>query len=202
MAVREVGTLWVFGDGGAQHVPLESADFWTAVMGLAIFAGVVAVSLRIARGHAEENFWMVCAAGSTIAFNAIAVLTGVREISAVWEGSAAGENAADAALKEALAISAYLMVYGAALLAVGFWRRSGFLRWQALGLLVFTIGKAFLYDMRDLSQGYRVVSLMALGALLMAISFAYQKDWLGLRAAALDEAVGDGVAGAGHEAGR
>jgi uncharacterized membrane protein len=76
------------------------------------------------------------------------------------------------------------MLYGALLLAAGFWRRSGFLRWQALGLLVFTIFKAFLYDMRDLSQGYRVVSLLGLGALLMAISFAYQKDWLGLRAAA------------------
>ena len=50
-------------------------------------------------------------------------------------------------------------------------------------LLVFTIFKAFLYDMRNLSQGYRVVSFMGLGALLMTISFAYQKDWLNLRVA-------------------
>jgi uncharacterized membrane protein len=46
---------------------------------------------------------------------------------------------------------------------------------------VFTIGKTFLYDMRSLSQGYRVVSLVGLGALLMAVSYAYQKDWLALR---------------------
>ena len=70
---------------------------------------------------------------------------------------------------------------GAALLAVGFWKRTAFIRWQALLLLVFTIAKTFLYDMRDLSQGYRVVSFLGLGALLMAISFAYQKDWLALR---------------------
>jgi len=76
---------------------------------------------------------------------------------------------------------ASVRTYGAALLAVGFWRRSGFLRWQALALLVFTILKAFVYDMRNLSQGYRVVSLMALGALLLAVSFAYQKDWLNLK---------------------
>jgi hypothetical protein len=44
-----------------------------------------------------------------------------------------------------------------------------------------SIGKTFLYEMRDLSQGYRVVSFLGLGALLMAISFAYQKDWLSLR---------------------
>ncbi len=67
------------------------------------------------------------------------------------------------------------------LLAVGFWKRSAFIRWQALLLLVFTIGKTFLYDLRNLSQGYRVVSFLGLGALLMAISFAYQKDWLALR---------------------
>jgi uncharacterized membrane protein len=73
------------------------------------------------------------------------------------------------------------MLYGAALLAAGFWRRSGFLRWQALLLLLFTICKTFLYDMRNLSQGYRVVSFLGLGALLLAISFAYQKDWLNLR---------------------
>jgi uncharacterized membrane protein len=75
------------------------------------------------------------------------------------------------------------MLYGAGLLAVGFWRRSGFLRWQALVLLVFTIFKTFLYDMRNLSEGYRVVSLLGLGALLMAVSFAYQKDWLNLHGA-------------------
>ncbi|HMF64409.1 MAG TPA: DUF2339 domain-containing protein, partial [Edaphobacter sp.] len=50
--------------------------------------------------------------------------------------------------------------------------------------IVFTIAKTFLYDMRNLSQGYRVISFFCLGALLMAISFAYQKDWLALRAPA------------------
>jgi len=35
--------------------------------------------------------------------------------------------------------------------------------------------------MRNLSQGYRVLSFLGLGALLMAVSFAYQKDWLALR---------------------
>jgi uncharacterized membrane protein len=73
------------------------------------------------------------------------------------------------------------MLYGAALLAVGFWKRSSFLRWQALVLLVFTIFKTFLHDLRNLGEGYGVASVLGLGALLMAISFAYQKDWLNLR---------------------
>jgi uncharacterized membrane protein len=186
LTLRELLSSW---SSPGRHVPFQSADFATALVGLAVFAGVVGVSLRLARAHTGVDFWTNCAALSTIAFNLVAVLTGVHEISAIWDTSAASAAAnVDAALQQALAISGFLMLYGAALLAVGFWRRSAFLRWQALLLLVFTIFKAFLYDMRNLSQGYRVVSFLGLGALLMAISFAYQKDWLNLREAQRREA--------------
>ena len=178
LTLRELTSSW-FTVYPAPHAPFYSADFITALMGLAVLAGVVQVSIRVARRQTEAAFWMDCAALSTIAFNLIAVLTGVREIASIWERSSV--ITPDAALQQALAISGYLMLYGAGLLAVGFWRRSEFLRWQALLLLVFTILKTFLYDMRNLSEGYRVVSLLGLGALLMAVSFAYQKDWLGLR---------------------
>jgi uncharacterized membrane protein len=77
--------------------------------------------------------------------------------------------------------SAWFMVFGAILLGVGFWRRSPFLRWQALLLLAVTIIKVFLFDMSELSQGYRILSFLGLGALLLAISFVYQRDWLKLR---------------------
>ena len=178
LTLRELTSSWLT-VYPAPHLPFCSGDFVTALLGLAVLAGVVRVSIRIARGQTEAAFWMDCAALSTIAFNLIAVLTGMREIEAIWERSSV--TTPDAALQQALAISAFLMLYGAGLLAVGFWRRSGFLRWQALLLLIFTILKTFLYDMRNLSEGYRVVSLLGLGALLMAVSFAYQKDWLGLR---------------------
>jgi uncharacterized membrane protein len=179
LTLRELLLSW---SAYAPHAPFQSADFATALVGLAVFAGVVAVSLRLALAHPDASFWKNCAALSTIAFNLVAVLTGVREIDAIWDLSATSSSAnLDAALQQALAISGFLMLYGAVLLAVGFWKRSAFLRWQALLLLVFTIFKTFLYDMRDLSQGYRVVSFLGLGALLMAISFAYQKDWLNLR---------------------
>jgi uncharacterized membrane protein len=61
---------------------------------------------------------------------------------------------------------------------VGFWRRSAFVRWQALVLIAFTVGKVFLYDVSELDRGYRIVSFIVLGALLLAISFVYQRDWL------------------------
>jgi uncharacterized membrane protein len=76
--------------------------------------------------------------------------------------------------------SALGMAYGAMLMVVGFLRRSAFVRWQALLLIAATIFKVFVYDMSQLDRGYRIVSFIVLGALLLAISFVYQRDWLKL----------------------
>ncbi len=78
--------------------------------------------------------------------------------------------------------SALWMAYGAMLMVVGFVRRSAFVRWQALVLIAFTIGKVFVYDVSQLDRAYRIVSFMVLGVLLLAISFVYQRDWLKLSA--------------------
>ena len=76
--------------------------------------------------------------------------------------------------------SAIWLVYGAALMTVGFRRRSAFVRWQSLILIAFTICKVFLYDFSQLGGSYRIVSFIALGAVLLGISFIYQRDWLRL----------------------
>jgi uncharacterized membrane protein len=77
-------------------------------------------------------------------------------------------------------ISVGWFVEAALLMAVGFWRKSGFVRWLALALIASTIAKVFAYDIWDLSRGYRIVSFIFLGVLLLAVSFAYQRDWLRL----------------------
>jgi uncharacterized membrane protein len=77
--------------------------------------------------------------------------------------------------------SACFMLFGAALLVIGIMRRASFLRWQALVVLAITIAKVFLVDINQLNEGYRVLSFLGLGALLLGISFVYQRDWLNLR---------------------
>jgi uncharacterized membrane protein len=74
--------------------------------------------------------------------------------------------------------SALWMLYGAALMIVGFRRRNAFLRWLALVLIGLTVAKVFLYDLSALERIYRVLSFLALGVLLLAISFVYQKKWI------------------------
>jgi uncharacterized membrane protein len=76
--------------------------------------------------------------------------------------------------------SALWMVYGAILMAIGFWRRSAFIRWQALVLIAVTIIKVFVYDVSELDRAYRILSFIVLGVILLAISFVYQRDWLHL----------------------
>ncbi len=68
------------------------------------------------------------------------------------------------------------------LMIVGFLRRSSFVRWQALILIAATTIKVFVYDVSQLDRGYRIVSFIVLGVLLLAISFVYQRDWLQLSA--------------------
>jgi len=164
-------------DGGPLNV------FWNArllleMVGAVMLAAAAWLAWRAwrVRKIADEG-WPQIAAVCLVTFNLLTVLAGVHEIFTYFGVRASG----DASLVEAFSISAWLMVYAAALLAAGFWRRMSFVRWQGLALLVFTIGKVLLYDMHTLSSGYRILSAFGLGALLMTVGFAYQKDWLQLR---------------------
>jgi len=76
--------------------------------------------------------------------------------------------------------SALWLSYGAMLMIVGFWRRSAFVRWQALVLIAVTTVKVFIYDVGQLDRVYRILSFIVLGVLLLAISFVYQRDLLRL----------------------
>ncbi len=162
--------------------------FATSLVGVAAFSATAWIALHAwmntGDGPSSDGqkykayIWLQIGGGSIIAINLVAILAMVREVAALWSHTYSNP---EADLQQALAISAFLMLYGAILLAIGFWKRIAFIRWQALLLIVFTIAKTFLYDMRSLSQGYRVASFMALGALLLAVSFAYQNDWLSLR---------------------
>jgi uncharacterized membrane protein len=156
-----------------RHHPFGNTPFFNALLGMVILAATTYTIARITQHHRLTDLKPL-AAITFVLFNLATILVVEREIGALWPRYGAN-------LQRSLAISGFLMVYGAALLTAGFLKRNAFTRWQALVLLLFTILKVFLYDMSSLAQGYRVASFLALGALLMAVSFAYQKDWLALK---------------------
>ena len=72
--------------------------------------------------------------------------------------------------------SAVWMFYGSGLMVIGFSKRSAFLRWQAIILLAGTVLKVFLVDINTLERGYRIAAFIVLGAILLAVSFFYQRS--------------------------
>jgi uncharacterized membrane protein len=61
------------------------------------------------------------------------------------------------------------------LLWLGLRRDQRALRLAGFGLLSLAVGKVFVYDLSRLASIYRVLSLVALGLLLLLAAFAYQR---------------------------
>lgn len=165
-----------------------NARFATYLAGIAAFASSAWIAVQASRRtHAEGRFaWPYIAGGSVIAVNVLLMIAVCMEIHSYWWSHAPAAQPSSAVVERRMyaqfTYSAWSMFFGAILLAVGFWKQSAFLRWQALILLAGSIGKVFLVDTSALSQGYRILSFLGLGALLLTVSFAYQRDWLNLRA--------------------
>lgn len=77
--------------------------------------------------------------------------------------------------------SALWLVLGAALMLLGFRTGVAFVRWDALVLITITIAKVFAFDLARLAAGERILAAIALGVVLLAISFVYQRSWLRVR---------------------
>jgi uncharacterized membrane protein len=154
------------------------------------FASIVWAGRQV---HGESaGRWAQLHIGASVLATVLALTAICFEISTFWStrpllaapGSVLyGSQLSGRQMAERFSYSAWFLIAGAALLAVGFRRRSALLRWQGLVILAVTIFKVFLLDTSTLSQGYRIISFLALGALLLGVSFAYQRDWLHLRAA-------------------
>jgi uncharacterized membrane protein len=74
-----------------------------------------------------------------------------------------------------LQLSALWSLTGVVALMLGLRRGSRTLRMGAWGLLGLAAGKVFLFDLAALTSVYRVGSFLALGLLLLAAAFAYQR---------------------------
>ncbi|PYV84528.1 MAG: hypothetical protein DMG93_04455 [Acidobacteria bacterium] len=158
----------------------------------AIAVAVLAFTAHIASKRKTEDGRTI-AAVAVIAMNALALIALTREITdyyfkQMYAGGPASGNwraqqwsqVRSVEITRDFSYSALWMAYGAMLMIVGFWRSSAFVRWQALVLIAATTAKVFIYDTSQLDHVYRILSFIALGVLLLAVSFAYQRDWLKL----------------------
>ncbi len=165
--------------------------FATYAVAIAVLGGIAVLGKRHATGME-----MMFLDGAAVGVNLLSLVALTLEASDYFDRRmyAAGtlpDSYQQLNLERDFSYSAIWLVYGAILMTIGFRRRSAFVRWQSLLLIAFTICKVFLYDFSQLGGSYRIVSFIALGAVLLGISFIYQRDWLGLSPHAPKEAQKD-----------
>ncbi|HWW75170.1 MAG TPA: DUF2339 domain-containing protein, partial [Pyrinomonadaceae bacterium] len=173
----------------AWHVPVVNQTFMA-------FALVVASYALAARFYAREEHLggeRVVAQVLVVAANVLAIVALSAEAFGYFESRRAlvGEDEAQLRaleLAKRLSLSVVWALYGAGLLLAGRVRRSRLLRLLALALLGLTTLKAFFFDLSGLESAYRIVSFIVLGAILLAVSYLYQKSQR--RAAQEDEGGG------------
>ena len=136
---------------------------------LAYFAGE--------EGGADNRQW---AAAAIIGINILALLALHFEVMGYFQPQLAvaypGPERRSIVTVRDFAYSAVWMVYGSGLMLIGFWKSSAFVRWQGIVLLAMTVLKVFLVDIGTLERGYRIAAFIVLGAILLAVSFFYQRS--------------------------
>jgi uncharacterized membrane protein len=114
------------------------------------------------------------------------ILRGIAAAIAVYFGSVlvvdlAGAHPGSTTQTSQLALSAFWAVLGFGALVAGLARDVRPLRLAGLALLGLAVAKVFLVDLAALESVWRVASFLALGLLLLAGAFAYQRARAGVR---------------------
>jgi uncharacterized membrane protein len=79
-------------------------------------------------------------------------------------------------LAKQLSLSVVWALYASGLLLAGRASRLRLLRLMGLGLLSLTTLKVFIWDLSSLDRAYRIISFIMLGAILLVVSYFYQRS--------------------------
>ena len=158
------------------HVPVFNQTFMA-------FALLVAAYALAARLYAREELTgeeRAVVPVLVVIANALAVVALSAEAAGYFDaGRAALADAVrlrDLGLAKQLSLSVVWALYGAGLLVAGRVRRRRLLRVMSLALLSLTTLKVFFWDLSSLDRVYRIISFIVLGAILLAVSYLYQKS--------------------------
>jgi uncharacterized membrane protein len=140
------------GNPPASLTPVINERFGTYCVAIAVFAFAawVAATAEVEVNTEQSLPWPTLAAVAVPAVNALILLAISLEIHSYWwylRWRPNNDMYDEYRIYAQFTYSAWFMFFGAILLGIGFWRRSAFLRWQALLLLAVSIGKVFLVDM-------------------------------------------------------
>ena len=152
--------------------PFLNAGFLAGISTVAVLVWVARVCCvagpRVAPGEHRQGTPLLVA---TLGFG---LVVATLEMLAWFHASHGGDIFSDGAAL--LTISIFWTLYGGVLIWSGFGLGVRSVRLAGMSLLGLVALKVFAVDMRALSAGYRIVSFVGVGALLLVISLLYQRE--------------------------
>ena len=100
----------------------------------------------------------------------------IRRAGAAFEPNSSAVRLRNLELAKQLSLSVVWALYASGLLVAGRIRRLRLLRLMGLALLSLTTLKAFFWDLSSLDRAYRIISFIMLGAILLIVSYFYQRS--------------------------
>ncbi len=177
-----IGTVVFLSLAGAHILTVEAEpeslyrgvdDLVEATVALVVFAAAALVAARfvpatLGKSYAQLDLKQLLEAVAALAIvylGSVAIVDLTRE----------AETAAEPGQTPQVLLSAYWALLGFGSLLFGLLRDDRRFRIAGFGLLAAAIAKVFLFDLSTLESIYRVLSFIALGLLLLAAAFAYQR---------------------------
>jgi uncharacterized membrane protein len=160
------------------HLPATPAEFRpilneTFLLGLFVIGLLYLVAWLHTRATPPVAAHTESVAALLVTASILTVLMLTAETTKYWDQR--GAELSDATFARGLTISVLWAFYAAVLIVIGIRRRYAPIRFTAIAIFGITIGKVFLVDLSGLEGIYRVVGLMIVGAVLLAVSFLYQR---------------------------
>jgi len=143
------------------YTAFANRRFWT----FAVSAGSLWIASRFAQNSEAQS--VSYGAGHLVLLWALGL-----EV-AGWAGRTSEPQ--DVANTVSTGVSILMAVYASALVVAGVAQRSGLNRILGLGLFALVIVKLYLLDVWSLSRGFRITAFLALGGLLLLVSYLYSR---------------------------
>jgi uncharacterized membrane protein len=150
------------------NYPIGGLFFNTILLAYGLPAVLAIILALIARTTRPLPYRIVAATTAVI----LALFYLTLQVRRFFHGEILSGQTSDA---EQYCYSSAWLIFGIALLAVGFVLRSQPARMLALGVITLTIAKVFIIDTASISGIYRALSVIGLGAVLLGIGFLYQR---------------------------
>jgi uncharacterized membrane protein len=144
-------------------------SMWPIFNSMALAGALLAALLLWVRRWLDEEVRPTVAVAAGIVAFALANFETLRTVDYF------AANFADFATAKVVALSVLWAVIGLAAVIIGFARQLRPLRYAALGLLGVTLAKILLVDLAQVRPVYRILSFLAVGGLLLCVSFVYHR---------------------------